>query len=322
MAEKPAPALPRPLSPRGPAVTALGLGCAPLGHLFTRVGEEDALATVEAAYAAGWRYFDTAPLYGHGLSEARLGLALKGRPRDEYVVSTKVGRLLRSAGGAPSPTIFEGVGPLQPVFDFSRRGVLESLEESLGRLGLDRIDVLLVHDPDEHEAEALTSAFPALLEMRDQGVVRAVGCGMNQTEMLERFVEKVDLDCVLLAGRYTLLDRSAADRLLPLCQERGVGVILGGVFNSGILADPESSPRYDYSAAPPAVLERARTLSRLCKRHGVDLPTAALGLAMRHPAVTTVLVGARSALEVETDAALANSEIPDELWAELECQQA
>jgi D-threo-aldose 1-dehydrogenase len=291
---------PRPLGVRGPAVTGLALGCAPIGNLFTGVSDDDARAAVYAAWDAGIRYFDTAPLYGHGTSERRLGRALQHRARADYVVSTKVGRVLRAAGARREPTIFEDVGDVEPAFDFSRDGIMRSIEDSLGRLGLDRVDVALVHDPDDHEAEALRSAFPTLLRLRDEGVVAAVGCGMNQAAMLERFVDRVDLDCVLLAGRYSLLDRSGTG-LLTQCAERGVGVIVGGVFNTGVLIDPDAHPTYDYVAAPDAVLERVRQMRSVCDAHGIALGAAALQFVMRHPAVTTVLVGARSRAEVDLD---------------------
>ena len=308
----------RPLGRRGPSVTRIGLGCAPIGNLFTRVSDEDAAATIDAAWDQGIRFFDTAPLYGHGLSERRLGRALARRPRTQFVIATKVGRLLRPAPAGRHTTIFADAPPLDPVFDYSRDGVLVSIDESLERLALDRIDVVHVHDPDDHEAEALAGAFPALIELRDQGVIGAVGCGMNQTAMLERFVERVDLDCVLLAGRYTLLDRSGADRLLPLCQQRGIGVIIGGVFNSGLLADPDGQPTYDYIDAPRALVERARRMRARCQQRGVELPAAALRFAMRHPAVTSVVVGARNAVEITLDVALAATRIDDALWDDLE----
>lgn len=306
----------RPLGARGPAVTGLGLGCAPIGNLFAGVTDADARAAVDAAWAAGIRSFDTAPQYGHGLSETRVGAALRARPRDQYVLSTKVGRLLRPPTVA-APTVFADVGPLAPVFDFSRDGVRRSIDESIERLGVDRIDVALVHDPDDHEADALAHAFPALVQLRDEGVVSAIGSGMNQAAMLERFVEQVDLDCVLLAGRWTLLDRSGA-ALLDRCAERGVGVVLGGVFNSGVLVDPDHAPTYDYAPAAAAVVDRARRLRAVCEAHGTTLPAAALQFAGRHPAVTTVLVGARTAAEVDLDVAWASDPLPDELWAALE----
>ena len=301
-------------------VTGLGFGGAPIGNLFRGVPEEQAEAAVWAAWDAGIRYFDTAPLYGHGLSESRLGRVLRGRPRGEFVLSTKVGRVLLppAAGADPSPSVFVEAGAFAPRFDFSRDGVLRSLESSLERLGLDRIDVVLVHDPDDHEDDALQQAFPALIRLREEGVVSAVGCGMNQSAMLERFVERIDLDCILLAGRYSLLDLSGAATLLPACAARGVGVILGGVFNSGILIDPDDRPTYDYEAAPDAVVTRARRLRDCCSARGVPLATAALQFALRHPAVSTVLVGARSPAEVTADVAAAATDIEETLWSELD----
>lgn len=306
-----------PLGPRGPLVTGLGLGCAPIGNLFAEVSEDGAFATVDAAWDAGIRYFDTAPLYGHGLSERRLGAALRARPRDQLALSTKVGRILRPADTSAPATIFAGVDDLMPVFDFSHDGVLRSLEESLVRLGTDHVDVLLVHDPGDHEDAALVGAFPTVLRLRDEGVVRAVGCGMTDAAALDRFVERVDLDCVLLAGRYSLLDRSGAERLLPRCAERGVGVILGGVFNSGVLIDPDAQPSYDYAPASEDVLAQARLLRGLCEANGAELPSVALQFAMSHPAVTTVVVGARSPEEVVDDVRHASVEIPASLWSEV-----
>jgi D-threo-aldose 1-dehydrogenase len=291
------------------------LGCAPLGNLFSAVSEEDAAATIDAAWDAGVRLFDTAPLYGNGLSERRLGATLATRPRDEYVLSTKVGRLLREPlAGAALDTIFADAPQLDPVFAYSRDAVLRSIDESLVRLGLDRIDIVHVHDPDDHEDEALAGAFPTLIELRDQGVIGAVGCGMNQWQMLDRFVDRVDLDCVLLAGRYSLLDRSGAEVLLPHCAERGVGVVLGGVFNSGLLADPHHNTTYDYASAPDALVARAQAMARACSEYGVSLTAAALQFALRHPAVSAVVVGARSADEISADVAAAAAPIPDDLW--------
>lgn len=304
-----------PLGPRGVAVTRIGLGCGPFGNLFTAMTDDDATATVAAAWSAGVRYFDAAPLYGHGLAERRLGRALQVHPRDEFVVSSKVGRLLR-ADTDFDPGIFRIERGLAPQFDYSRVGVLRSIEESLHRLGLDRLDVALVHDPDDHEREALDGAFPALVELRDQGVVRAIGAGMNQHEMLGRFVANVDLDCVLLAGRYTLLDRSG-ELLLENCAARGVGVILGGVFNSGVLASVDAQPTYDYEPASPGVVERARALRAVCERHGVVLPAAALRFAFDHPAVSTVVVGARTPDEIRADVAWAQTALPAGLREEL-----
>jgi D-threo-aldose 1-dehydrogenase len=305
------------LGRRGPAVTRLGLGTAPIGNMFTSVTDEDAQATVDAAWEGGIRYFDTAPLYGHGQSELRLGRALRDRQRTEYVLATKVGRVLHPAGiAARAETIFQDVGDLEPHFDYSRDAVLRSLDESLQRLGTDHVDVALVHDPDLHEHDALAHAFPTLLELRDQGVVKAVGAGMNQSEMLERFVAQVDLDCVLLAGRYSLLDRGGAN-LLALCKARDVGVIIGGVFNTGVLVDPDLYSTYDYAPASSTLIARARRLRDVCGAHGVALGAAALQFAMRHPAVTTVLVGARTRAELERSLEFASAPIDDDVLREI-----
>jgi D-threo-aldose 1-dehydrogenase len=217
-------------------VTRLGLGCAPLGNMFAALGDDQAAATVDAAWEAGLRWFDTAPLYGHGVSERRLGSALRRRQRGDYVVATKVGRLL--VPGTDPATIFTEVPPLRPQFDFSYDGALRSFEASLERMGLERVDVLHVHDPDEHEAEAVDGAFRALRRLRQEGVVGAIGAGMNQSAMLARFVERGLVDCVLLAGRYSILDQTGLADLLPAASANGVAVIAAGVFNSGLLADP------------------------------------------------------------------------------------
>jgi D-threo-aldose 1-dehydrogenase len=304
------------LGARGPEVTRLGLGCAPIGNLYSAVSDDDAAATVDAAWDAGIRFFDTAPLYGHGLSEQRLGRALANRPRDSYVLATKVGRLLVPATDLAVDTIFADIPPLEPVFDFSRDAVLRSIEASLGRLGIDRLDVVHVHDPDHHEHEAIEGAFPTLIELRDEGVIGAVGCGMNQVAMLERFVQRVDLDCILLAGRYTLLDRSG-HQLLDLCLDRGVGVILGGVFNSGILASPSAEATFDYGRADDATVRRAMDMQAACSRHSVRLPAAAIQFALEHPAVASAIVGARSAAEISTDVVDASVPINEQLWSEL-----
>ena len=308
----------RQLGPRGVQVTRIGLGCAPIGNLFAAVSDTDAAATVDAAWDEGIRLFDTAPLYGHGLSERRLGRALAHHDRDSYTLSTKVGRLLRPPTDTAPSTIFVGAPSLVPTPAFSRDDVMRSIEESLERLSLDRLDIVHVHDPDDHESEALDGAFPALIELREAGVIRAVGCGMNQAEMLGRFVERVDLDCVLLAGRYTLLDRRGADLLLPRCLERGVGVIVGGVFNSGLLIDPDLHQTYDYAPARPDVVKRARSMRAACERHGVGLAAAAIQFALNHPAVCSVVIGARSAAEVRADVGDAQVTIPRALWDELE----
>jgi len=299
-------------------VTRLGLGTAPLGGLFEAVADDEAHRVVETAWQAGMRFFDTAPLYGHGLAEQRLGAVLGSKPRDEFVLATKVGRLLR-AGAPPDPSqSYHGVPAVNPVFDFSYDGVMRSVEESLARLGMDRIDILHIHDPDDHYEEAISGAYRALDRLRAGGSIAAVGAGMNQAEMLTRFAREADFDCFLLAGRYTLLDRIALKELLPVCVERGIAIIAGGVFNSGILADPKPGTTYNYSVAPPQLVDRAARLNAICKRHGVDLKAAAIQFPLRHPAVALVLTGCRSVAEVEENVRMFETSIPEVLWDELD----
>jgi len=301
-------------------VGRLALGCAPLGNLFSAVTPEDAQATVDAAWDRGVRLFDTAPLYGHGLSEARLGRALAGRPRDQYLLSTKVGRLLTPLrpGEAPEPTIFADVPPVQPVFDFSSDGVLRSVDASLERLGLDRFDLLHVHDPDDHLDAAERGAFPALIRLREEGVIGAVGLGTNLASVANHFVGRVDLDWLLLAGRCTLLDRSGPDEVFDRCAEHGVRVLAAGVFNSGVLAAPEEGASFQYAPVPPDVLARAEAMEELCEAFGVPLAAAAIQRPLREPVVETVLVGARTAAEIDQDADLLDVEVPAQLWQELD----
>jgi D-threo-aldose 1-dehydrogenase len=303
----------------GLRVSALALGTAPLGNLYAPVAEEDAAATVGSALEAGLTYVDTAPHYGLGLAERRLGRLLAGVPRDRFVVSTKVGRLVRplAPGETADPEGFADSPPARRVWDLSGDGVRRSLEESLERLGLDRVDILLLHDPDDHEREAYEQALPALIGLRDQGVVTAIGAGMNQAEMLTRFVRDLDIDVVLVAGRYSLLDQRALAELLPTCAARGTAVVVGGVFNSGLLADPRPGATFDYAPAPPELVDRAARLAEVCARHGTPLRAAALAFPFGHPAVTGVLVGARSAAEVKDAVACFEWPVPGELWAEL-----
>jgi len=272
---------------------------------------------VEAAWDAGIRYFDTAPLYGFGLSEQRLGAVLRTKPRDQFVISTKVGRLLREDAPPEVGQAWKGTPPVNPVFDFSYDATMRSVDESLERLQLDRVDVLLIHDPDQHFEEAMAGAYRALDRLRADGTVRAIGAGMNQAEMLAWFAREANFDCFLLAGRYTLLDRSGTQELLPLCLERGISVIAGGVFNSGILAEAGSNLHYNYEQAPPDVISRAQRIKETCKRHGVDVKAAALQFPLRHAAVVSVLMGCRSVAEVEENVRLLDAPIPDELWREL-----
>jgi D-threo-aldose 1-dehydrogenase len=292
------------------------LGCGPLGGLYEPLADEQARATVEAALAAGITYFDTAPLYGYGLSERRLGLVLSTRPRRSVVISTKVGRLVAPRPDRAADDIFAGDAPGEARFDFTRDAVLRSLEQSLHRLRLDAVDVVFIHDPDDHYAAAVAEAYPALAELRDGGRVKAIGVGMNQHEMLSRFVEECDIDVVLCAGRYTLLDQSALG-LLSRCVERRVSVVIGGAFNSGILANPSPGARYDYAPASDDVLARARRVRDVCRAHGVPLTAAALQFPASHPAVASVLIGVRSADQVRDNVAAFEQPVPLELWQEL-----
>jgi D-threo-aldose 1-dehydrogenase len=307
-----------PLGRSAVRVTELSFGGAAIGNLFTEVTDDDARAAVDAAWDGGIRTFDTAPHYGLGLSERRLGEALRRRPRGEYVVCTKVGRLLEPSQtpGAPGWDTEGFAVPASHVrrFDFTADGVRRSLEASLDRLGLDRVDIALIHDPDDHGEQAIREAYPALEELRAQGTVRAIGVGMNQAPMLTRFVTETDIDVVLVAGRYTLLDQSAADELLPAASGRGVSVIAGGVFNSGLLAAPVPGSTYDYRAAPGELLERALLLEETCARFGVPLRAAAARFPLTHPSVASVLIGARSAAEITDAIRLRELDMPAALW--------
>ncbi|GAB2755185.1 aldo/keto reductase [Streptomyces bullii] len=305
-------------------VTQLALGCAAIGNLYQPVTDEAALATVDAAWNAGIRTFDTAPHYGLGLSERRLGAALRDRPRDSYTVSTKVGRLLvpdpEAGCGDDLANGFAVSATHRRVWDFTADGVLRSLEASLDRLGLDRIDVALLHDPDDHAEQALREAYPALERLRTEGVVGAIGIGMNQSALPTRFVRETDIDVVLLAGRYTLLEQGGLAELLPEAAAGGRSVVVGGVFNSGLLTDPRPGATYDYAPAPRAVLDRALRLLEVAERHGVPLRTAALRFPFGHSAVASVLTGARSADEVRDTVEQLRRPIPDALWDELRAE--
>ncbi|MET8944839.1 aldo/keto reductase [Streptomyces sp. NPDC004542] len=303
----------------GVRVTELAFGAAALGNLYTPLDDRAAADTVAAAWDAGIRTFDTAPHYGLGLSERRLGAALRGRPRDAYTVSTKVGRLLipGGTGGDDLANGFAVAATHHRVWDFSADGVLRSLEASLERLGLDRVDVALLHDPDDHLDQALAEAYPALERLRAEGVVGAIGAGMNQTRALTRIIRDTDVDTVLLAGRYTLLEHGALDELLPEAAARGRSVIIGGVLNSGLLAHPGPGARYDYAPAPRPLLDRALRLKAVCERHGVPLRAAALRFPFGHEAVASVLTGARSAEEVRDTVDMLRLPVPDALWTDL-----
>jgi D-threo-aldose 1-dehydrogenase len=348
------------IGPRQLRVTRLGMGTVPLGGMLGHVDESDANAVVAQAFAVGVRHFDTAPQYGSGLAERRLGSSIRSLPRDEIVISTKVGRLLRRASfgrkvartvrqsftpGEGGPRILArnaarvvgrmtgrnhgfplgypfdtGERALEPFFDFSYDGVLRSVEASLKRLGVDRVDMLLIHDPDDHHREALDGAYRALDRLRADGSVRAIGVGMNHAAPLARFAREADFDCLLLAGRYTLLDQTGAEELLPLCAERGIPVLIGGVFNSGLLADPRPGISFDYHAVEDGSpwLQRALRMQVICERHGVPLAAAALQFPLAHPAIASVLCGVRSAPEIARDVELFQWPIPSEMWRELQ----
>ncbi|MGW0734953.1 aldo/keto reductase [Streptomyces sp. NPDC002851] len=300
----------------------LALGGAALGNLYRPVPDEQAHATVTTAWDLGIRAFDTAPHYGLGLSERRLGAALRGRPRAAYRLSTKVGRLLEpDPRPDPRPGDDLAAGFAVPathrrVWDFSADGVRRSLEASLARLGLDRVDTVYLHDPDDHAEQAFREGYPALERLRAEGVVTRIGAGMNQARMLTRFVRDTDVDVVLCAGRYTLLDQSALAELLPAAAARGTDVVLGGVFNSGLLADPRPDAPYDYARAPAELVARASEFKALAERHGSTLRAAALAFPFGHPAVATVLVGARSPDEVRDAVARSGAPVPDDFWHE------
>ncbi|MEU6769763.1 aldo/keto reductase [Streptomyces sp. NPDC046759] len=309
----------RTLGRSGVEVTPLGLGTAALGNLYTPLDDEQAHDAVRAAWQRGIRYFDTAPHYGLGLSERRLGAALRQYDRAHYTVSTKVGRRLETADGGGDDLAHGFAVPAthRRVWDFSADGIRRTLEASLTRLGLDRVDVVYLHDPDDHAEQAFREGYPALEKLRAEGVVGAIGAGMNQARMLTRFVRDTDVDVVLCAGRYTLLDRSAASELLPTAAEHGVPVVLGGVFNSGLLADPAPDSTYNYARAPQELVARALLMKSVAERHGTTLRAAALAFSAAHPAVVCVLAGARSAPEVHDCADQFAVPVPAGFWQEL-----
>jgi D-threo-aldose 1-dehydrogenase len=309
---------------RGLRFSKLGFGAAVIGNLYRATSDEDARAALEAAWAAGIRYFDTAPHYGLGLSERRLGAALADRPRDEYTLSTKVGRRLVTADPprAKDDGGFDVPGEHTRVWDFSRDGIMRSIESSLERLGVGHLDLVYVHDPDNHWREAIDGAVPALSDLRDQGVIGGFGAGMNQSAMLARFVRESDMDAVMIAGRLTLLDQSALADLLPAARERGTAVVAAGVFNSGLLSRqrPADDAKFDYEPVPPDVLARTHAIADVCERHGCTLPAVAVAYPLQFPEVASVVLGMRSREQVEQNAALVAVGVPEGVWAELAAQ--
>jgi D-threo-aldose 1-dehydrogenase len=312
-------------------LTRMGFGGAPLGNLYRRIADEDAQGALQAAWDAGIRYFDTAPQYGLGRSEDRFGTAIARWDRAQLALSTKIGRLLVDcAPDEVTPEAFVDVPQKRIVFDYSYDGVMRSHESSLKRLGVESIDVLLVHDVDvwTHGSQEASDArirelferggFRALVELRDAGLVKAIGAGLNEWQVCETLLSLGDFDCFLLAGRYTLLEQDSLISFLPLCQKRDVGIILGGPYNSGILATGAvEGARYNYKPAPPEILGRVRRIEGICADHGVRLIEAALHFVLGHPAVRTVIPGAVSAAEVQANVALLSRTLPAALWSDL-----
>jgi len=281
-------------------VTKIGMGGAPLGSLESEV----AFGTMNYAYKQGIRYFDTAPLYGSGVSEKHYGNFLTTLPRSDFILSSKVGRLIIPGDEIP--------------FNYTKDGILRSIDESLTRLNLDSLDIVLIHDPDDHYGPALNEAFPTLSDLRDQGIIKAIGAGMNQWEMLTQFAKEADFDCFLIAGRYTLLDHSALHELMPICLEKEISLILGGPYNSGILAsDLDEESTYFYDPSPPEIIEKAKKIKQVCDRHNTPLKAAAIQFGLMHPSVATTIPGPRSPGEIKDNIDMAGISIQQDLWKEL-----
>jgi D-threo-aldose 1-dehydrogenase len=315
----------------GLAPTTLGFGGTGLGNMYTAMTEGSAALTLQTAYAHGVRYFDTAPLYGHGLSELRTGSGLRAFADDTVIVSTKVGWRLRPAHGGPAEAgLFQSITAFTRFNDYSFDGAMRSFEDSLHRLGVDRIDILLIHDADrrnqgERQPEvfraAMDGAYRALLSLREQGLVRAIGCGLNEWEACEQFARAGDFDCFLLAGRYTLLEQESLATFLPLCEQRGIGIILGGPYNSGILASGAVKDAwFNYAPAPDEILDKVARIEALCARFSVPLKAAALQFPLHHPCVASVIPGTRSPEELQENLRMLETEIPPELWRDLKAQ--
>lgn len=312
----------------GLETTVMGFGAAPIGNIFRPINEEDSAGLIKAAWDAGVRYFDTAPMYGHGLSEARCGQGLRWYPRNEFVLSTKVGRLLRSRPRAEidfTPWV-DGL-PFEMRFDYSYDGAMRSIEDSLQRMALEHIDIAFIHDIDNYThgrqqpamfEQAMSGAAKALLKLRDEGVVKAIGVGVNEWQVAQEALVRNDFDCVLLAGRYTLLEQDALESFLPLCVERNASVVLGGGYNSGILATGAvPGAKYNYAPAPEPVLERVRQIEHVCREFSVPLKAAALQFVLGHPAIPTNIPGARSVAQLDENIETFRTEIPSAFWAEL-----
>jgi D-threo-aldose 1-dehydrogenase len=310
----------------------IGFGCSGLGNLYEMVPDALADATLDEAWQAGYRYFDTSPFYGFGLSELRVGRFLRSVPRRDFILSTKVGRYMTPLRGAPHDKL-QWAGPLalRPVFDYSYDGIMRSIEQSIVRLGFEQIDILLIHDVDRWThgealprmfAQAMEGAYRALDELRRQGHVKAIGVGVNEADAASDFLRAGDFDCVMLAGRYTLLDQSALDAFLPLAQSRGVDVFMAGVFNSGVLAKPNmKDPTYDYAAAPDEIVARARRIAAICNEFDVPLQAAAIQFPRGHAAVKTVVLGMSKPDRIRQNMGWLSMRIPSALWSRLKAER-
>jgi len=321
----------RRLGRTGVLLTQLGLGTAPLGELFTRVTDEQATAVQQAAWDAGIRYTDTAPWYGRGQSEHRVGRFLYSRPREQFVLSTKVGRVLRAPKrrGAFDTGFWSGGLHFDHVFDYSYDGVMRAFEDSLQRLGMNRIDLLLIHDLDfwhhagaekvaAYMAQLATGGWRALEELRDGGVIHGIGAGINELGMMPRFLDQFDIDFFLVALRYTLAEQETLEVELPYCERRDVGIVIGGVFNSGILATGAvPGAKYNYADAEPDRMEKVRRIEAVCRRHEVPLAAAALQFPLTHPSICSVIPGSRSVDELKRNLDLFRFKIPASLWSDL-----
>jgi D-threo-aldose 1-dehydrogenase len=301
----------------GVEVSRLSLGTAALGGLYTSVSDADSTDTVLTALDNGINFIDTAPLYGKGTAEVRIGKALAGRDRSTFVISTKIGRLLIPSTTDIDDFFMDADNTVEIKFDFSASGVRQSLEGSLKRLGIDSVEILFIHDPDANADEAILEAYPELDRMRSEGIIKAIGVGMNQCETPTRIIKETDIDMVLIAGRYSLLDQKAMRELLPTAQARNVDIIAAGVFNSGILANPVKGATYDYAPASDELLAKAVRIREVLEGHQVSLTSAALQFPLRHPAVKSVLVGCRSAAEVATNIREFDKTIENKVWDDL-----
>jgi D-threo-aldose 1-dehydrogenase len=299
-------------------LTRLSLGTAPLAGLFKSVDVSDSDQLIHTALDNGMNYFDTAPLYGHGLAEERLGRIL-GTVTKPFVLETKVGRVLNWVEKADPVPWFPDADPhMQPVFDYSADGIKRSLDESLKRLGVDHIDIALMHEAENHIPQAINTAYPVLADLKRQGIIKAVGIGINFCDAAVEIMKSVDLDIVLLAGRYTLLDQSAQNKLLPYALERKVDITIGGVFNSGVLADPKPGATFEYLPASNEIIKKAQDIGAFLKKLGIPLTAAALQFPLRHPAVTSVLTGSRNSRELLANMTDFDLELPEDIWNQLE----